>query len=120
MSLLRRNALIANDIHLSSRKPAQTAPTRLETAAVLPRIHKMRKNSGRSIIPVILLFLLFLLFLYEIISRRYRVLRGNPEPPAVRRSRKQRDRTLFLRRFRWFRSRDTEVHERHRHRLWSW
>jgi hypothetical protein len=45
---------------------------------------------------------LFLLFLYEIFSERYRVLGGNPGPPAVRRSGKQRDRTLFLRCFNRF------------------
>src|SRR5205807_5982131 len=53
-----------------------------------------------EIVPVVLLFLLFL---YEIISQRHRVLRGNPRPPAVRRLGKQRDHTLFLRCFGCFR-----------------
>jgi hypothetical protein len=58
---------------------------------VLGLIHKIRKTGGRErIFPAVLLFL------YEIISQRHRVLRGNPRPPAVRRPGNQRDRTLFF------------------------
>ena len=58
---------------------------------VLGLIHKIRKTGGRErIFPAVLLFL------YEIISERHRILRGNPRPPAVRRRGKQRDRTLFF------------------------
>src|SRR5205823_6862008 len=52
--------------------------------------------------PVILLFSLFS---YEIISRRYRVFRGNPGPPALRRSENSEDRTLFCAVFAIFSSR---------------
>src|SRR5436190_7486680 len=81
---------------------------------VLGLIHKIRKTGGRErIFPAVLLFL------YEIISERHRILRGNPRPPAVRRRGKQRDRTLFFALFPlYFLVETQEVHGL-RHRLWS-
>jgi len=45
------------------------------------------------------LFLLILLFLRQIISDRVRVPRGNPGPPTLRQTTKQRDSPLFRRCF---------------------
>ena len=70
---------------------------------VLGLIHKIRKTALR----IVSVVLLSLLFLYEIISKRHRVLRGNPRPPAVGRLGKQRDHPLFLRCFGCFPGRDT-------------
>ena len=88
----RGEAISDRQRFVSTRLPHRAMRSRNDIL-VLRRIHKIRKTGGRRIVPVVLLFLLFL---YEIISQRHRVLRGNPGPPAVRRLGKQRDHTLFF------------------------